>query len=1189
MTMRGFETVGVRAVIQGLPEYLAGAKAITQANIGIGGSLKSAEGLGASFKLLGAAVATVTAAIGTAAVASAAKYETSLAKIDALTKTTTEDTERLGAGLLKMAKSVPKSPEELGAAAYFALSSGIEDVDEALALVGSAAKASAAGLGSTADIVDIVTAAMNAYGKENLTAAKATDILVAAVREGKGEPAAMAAALGTLLPIAAALKIPFEDLAAIFASLTNALGGSGAAELAATQLRGIMSQIISPSKEAKNALAEQEAGVRHLTESEIELADAHRAVVSATEGFVQAQRGVRDAGEGIVQAQRGVRDALQGVSSAQRDSRSATEALRNAYADLAAAQRNQQQASLDGRRETLSVLEAEQGLRELRTQAGSHALEVAAAENALAQAREQASSKEKKTASEARSNALAISQAELRLQQVRAQGPRYNLDLQNAELRLSETRLRVGSAQKTQDKQVADAQKNIVKSAEDVTAARRAEIKAAEAVSDAQRGLRNAYEGQGDAQRGVARASADLALAQEKELLAQIHTRDAYADLRKEIAEKGLVPTLQRLNDLFANNQEGLAKLFPDVRAFTGFLSAITSQGAATASILDRVKKSAGITDEAFARMSKTTAFQSSLLKNQLNVGLIQLGSVALPSVTAALGGVMRSLPGVVEGFKSIATGVFNAINSINTNTIGQVLGGTFKDNYFAGIVESAKKAGTAVMELGRLFKLGLDGGEIGGDIGAIQEAVFNFGAFIRETVIPAFNDAAAAVRLFFLGLAGGEVGGNISDLQTKLFELGATVRQQWLEVIRPAIVEGAMAIRAAWENDIRPALTAFADIIATTASFINEHWSEIRSVLKVAFDSIVESAKSAIEIFGNVLTIASEVVQGIDHLIHGEWSEAWESAKTIVSTAFDIIKKIVEDSPATLSKLFLDLGVAVAKAALDAGISVGKAFGNGVIDQINRMLNSLGGRVIIPAIRIAGREVSPEVKTPQINNPIPRLAKGDIVDKPTFAMIGEAGPEAVLPLTNMARSRAILGALPEALLASMLGARRLEDGGTFGTLGSLSGLRNYSPGFALLSSLGSSYGGGGLMNATGGGEGGEGGGGGESAPIGYGGYGGGFQSTTGGGSYGGGESAPIGGYAPRQVYATLPPSLVRSMTASRSGGGTNVASVIGGDVVIGSTSREIEELTVSTIRSIFSRARTQTAIGGGLITSGLG
>lgn len=1274
MTMRGFETVGVRAVIQGLPEYLAGARAITQANVGISGSLSGLSTITNGFKLLATAAAGVTAAIGGAAIASAVKYETTLAKIDALTNTSTEDTERLGKGLLNLSKVVPKSPNELGAAAYFALSSGITDVDDALKLVTAAAKASAAGLGSTADIVDIVTAAVNAYGPANLDAAHAVDVLVATVREGKGEPAQMAQALGSLLPLASALKIPFEDLAATFASLTNALGGSGAAEMAATQLRGILSQIASPSREAKNALAEAEAGVKHLSQEELELADAHRAVVSASDSLASSQRGIRDASEGVTQAQRGVRDALQGVADAQRNSRSATEALRNAYADLAAAQRNQQQASLDGRRETLSVLEAEQGLSELRAQAGSHAQEIASAELALAQARAEASAKGKKTALEQRQADLAVTQAQLRLNQVRAQGPRYVLDLQNAELRLSEARLRVGTAQRQQDKDLADRKKDVEKATQDVADASRAEIKAHEGVVDANRALNRSYESVDDAKRSAARAADELALAQEKELLAQIHTRDAYSDLRKEIAEKGLVPTLQRLNDLFKDNQEGLAKLFPDVRGFIGFLSAITSQGAATANILDRIKASTGITDEAFKRMSETTAFQASLLKNQLNVALISLGTGALPVVNAGLAETLKLFaqagPFFTKGFDGTKIGgdfskvqqaaydageqvkqLFQWIedNQGNIKSVFSFAGETFlidAKNTVKWFIDNKEAMALAFGVIGAFFALSnpawagiLAGGAIllgvrllREDLSKLSDPLVQARIEVDKFLLRVLTAAEKTRRtLLSIGTLGISNLPGVKDLLNQSPEQKAIDKAQkdLADDIRDANSELSRRERLLnAEKEIQTRINVLQDEARSKAiSFDDALQLEVETMIRLG---------GGTDGFARKLVEAAATIAGVDPsriaYLRLELDAAEAAAKATTTNVGelgqatlnveppdvgDAGKAVIDDATAAAIK---ELGAVLAvvppdvgdagRAQLDAATAAGLNLST-TLDGVDPPDVGDAGRLPIElATRAAQIEANTlaGIKRPNVGDAgagaiagaaaaawnlanalgaaarsaqsigtlgsrfgAAARAEGGIVRGPEFALIGEAGPEAVLPLTDAARSRAIISALSPAFVAAIM-PKGLDTGGVFAPVGS-----RYGTGLDLFKSV---YPLGHWMNP------------GPDATrfdnwMNYLANANKIQNSYSGdsGGSGGGDFAPV---ASRQILATLSPSMIRSM-APPNNGGVTFDSMFGGDINIGATSSEVEALVVEQIHAIFARARSTTRLTGSLITGGVG
>lgn len=152
--------------------------------------------------------------------------------------------------LLELAPAVGKAPKELAEALYFVSSSGVA-ASKALGVVEVSAKAASAGLGETQSVADAVTSAMNAYAGVNLSAAAATDVLVATVREGKGEAADIAPVLGNVVPIAAQLGVSFGEVGAAMASMTR-LGFDAAT--AATNLSGVFNALLKPAKDSKEAL-----------------------------------------------------------------------------------------------------------------------------------------------------------------------------------------------------------------------------------------------------------------------------------------------------------------------------------------------------------------------------------------------------------------------------------------------------------------------------------------------------------------------------------------------------------------------------------------------------------------------------------------------------------------------------------------------------------------------------------------------------------------------------------------------------------------------------------------------------------------------------------------------------------------------------------------------------------------------
>lgn len=201
--------------------------------------------------LVGVAAIGVTAA---AAITSAAKYQQELSKINVLTSATDAETQQLGQSFLKLSTEIPVSASDLAAAAYKLLSSGIKDTGQALEITTNAAKAATAGQADIKDIISATISVLNGYPKGAITATQVNDILFAGVKEGAAEFNDFAGAIGKVIPIAAALGVPFDQLTAAMAVLTN--GGLNAEE-AMTGLRAILNDLAKDegSKQAQDALA----------------------------------------------------------------------------------------------------------------------------------------------------------------------------------------------------------------------------------------------------------------------------------------------------------------------------------------------------------------------------------------------------------------------------------------------------------------------------------------------------------------------------------------------------------------------------------------------------------------------------------------------------------------------------------------------------------------------------------------------------------------------------------------------------------------------------------------------------------------------------------------------------------------------------------------------------------------------
>lgn len=189
-------------------------------------------------------------AAGKASITAARDFEFSMQKMVGLANVAQDSIKSWSDEVLQMGPEVAKRPQELAEALYFISSSGIRGA-QALDVLKISAKAATAGLGETQDVANLLTSVLNAYAGTGITAAKAADILVAAVREGKGEADAFARTMGQIIPIAANLGVSFDEVAGGMAAIT--LTGASAAN-SAVYLKGIFNALVTASSAGEKAL-----------------------------------------------------------------------------------------------------------------------------------------------------------------------------------------------------------------------------------------------------------------------------------------------------------------------------------------------------------------------------------------------------------------------------------------------------------------------------------------------------------------------------------------------------------------------------------------------------------------------------------------------------------------------------------------------------------------------------------------------------------------------------------------------------------------------------------------------------------------------------------------------------------------------------------------------------------------------
>lgn len=230
---------------------------------GIGDAKREADGLGGRLgKMSGVAKAAFAAAAAAAvafgavaikkAVDAASTFETKMSNISTLISgDSTKAVATLSDEILKMTRRVPKSADELGAAAYDILSAGVTDTSDQLKVLEASARLATAGLGDTQGATDLMTSSINAFGLDAGNAGGIADVLFKTVKNGKTTVDQLRQGFGGVAPAAAAAGVKLEELMAATSALTTT--GLPASE-AYTQLKASFGELTKPSGDLKAAL-----------------------------------------------------------------------------------------------------------------------------------------------------------------------------------------------------------------------------------------------------------------------------------------------------------------------------------------------------------------------------------------------------------------------------------------------------------------------------------------------------------------------------------------------------------------------------------------------------------------------------------------------------------------------------------------------------------------------------------------------------------------------------------------------------------------------------------------------------------------------------------------------------------------------------------------------------------------------
>lgn len=146
-------------------------------------------------------------------------FESAMAKVGTIADTAKVPLESLSSQVLQVSGDMHIGANEIAEAAYQAISAG-QDTGNAVAFAGQASMLATAGFTSTTSAVDILTTALNAYGKGADEAGHVSDVLLTTQNLGKTSVDELAGSMGRVIPLAAAYNVSMENLSSGLAIMT---------------------------------------------------------------------------------------------------------------------------------------------------------------------------------------------------------------------------------------------------------------------------------------------------------------------------------------------------------------------------------------------------------------------------------------------------------------------------------------------------------------------------------------------------------------------------------------------------------------------------------------------------------------------------------------------------------------------------------------------------------------------------------------------------------------------------------------------------------------------------------------------------------------------------------------------------------------------------------------------------------
>lgn len=380
--------------------------------------------------------------------------------------------------------------------------------------------------------------------------------------------------------------------------------------------------------------------------------------------------------------------------------------------------------------------------------------------------------------------------------------------------------------------------------------------------------------------------------------MAAVFEEAGFASGQLAIEQLGLEGAMRIVSDAAGGEMGALQQLTGRKEGAMAIQSLLNSSYDTYNDLLEEMNGNSGQTREAFEEMNRSASRQWDILKNQLNVAMIQLGSALLPLVTAAMGklvpiigtviGAMQTVIDVVKEF----VGFLGAVSREGeiTNAMLEKLPSFLQPiaQSLAGFIEFLKE----VVRSGQNVNGWLD--DIDPRFQGIAKTIASVVLVVKDVLVPAFLTGAETI-----GKAIFEMGKIILPVLEGFFNFVISNK--------PVLIAAVTAIGIAIALALGPGTVAVLAIlgIITLVGLVKDNWDGLKAKTEEVFNSLPGPVQWAMTfIKDHVMAVVGGIIQFFEGALNtvlgifdfwagiftGDWQRAWDGLKQALDGILDMI-----------------------------------------------------------------------------------------------------------------------------------------------------------------------------------------------------------------------------------------------------------------------------------------------------------